>query len=70
MRLWTRVCVWCVMGCSDVVVRVWCAVIVELELCEVTCLLEMFGCLELTRVFAGTYVCDCGVIWRLMVLGM
>ena len=28
-----------------------------------------FECLELTRAIAATYVCDCGVIRRLMVLG-
>ncbi len=27
------------------------------------------GYLELTLAFAGSHVCDCGVIWRLMVLG-
>ena len=35
----------------------------------VRCLLVIFECLELTRTFAGTHMCDCGVIWRLMVLG-
>ncbi len=30
----------------------------------------IFEFLELTRAFAGTYVCDCGVIWRLKVLGL
>ena len=33
-------------------------------------MLVIFECLELTRAFAGTHVCDCGVIWRLMVLGV
>ena len=27
-------------------------------------------CLELTRESAGSHVCDCGVVWRLMVLGV
>ena len=27
-------------------------------------------CLELTRASAGSHVCDCGVVWRLMVLGV
>ena len=27
-------------------------------------------CLELTRASAGLHVCDCGVVWRLMVLGV
>ena len=35
----------------------------------VRCVLVIFECLGLTRAFAGTHVCDCGVIWRLMVLG-
>ena len=35
---------------------------------EVGCLLVMFERSELTRAFAGTHVCDCG-IWRLNVLG-
>ena len=30
---------------------------------------EGFECRELTRVFAVAHVCDCGVVWRLMVLG-
>ena len=33
-------------------------------------MLVIFEFLELTSAFAGTYVCDCGVIWRLMVLGV
>ena len=59
------------MGWSDVVVCVWCAVFVALCVCvcEVMCLLGIFECLELTRAFAGSYVCDCGIAWRLMVLG-
>jgi hypothetical protein len=36
----------------------------------VRCVLVIFEFLELTRAFAVTYVCDCGVIWRLMVLGV
>ena len=32
-------------------------------------MLVIFEFLELTRAFAVTHVCDCGVIWRLMVLG-
>ena len=38
--------------------------------CVVTCLLGIVECLELTRAFADTYVCDCGIVWRLMVLGV
>ena len=34
------------------------------------CALVIFEFLELTHAFAVTYVCDCGVIWRLMVLGL
>ncbi len=34
------------------------------------CVLVIFEFLELTRAFAVPYVCDCGVIWRLMVLGV
>ena len=30
---------------------------------------EGLECLELTHWFTGTHVCDCGVVWRLMVLG-
>ena len=30
---------------------------------------EGLECLELTRAFAVTHMCDCGVVWRLMVLG-
>jgi hypothetical protein len=30
----------------------------------------IFEFLELTRAFAVTHVCDCGVIWRLKVLGV
>ena len=37
--------------------------------CEVRCLLDIFACLELTHAFAGYRLCDCGVIWRPMVLG-
>ena len=33
------------------------------------CVLVIFEFLELTLVSAVTYLCDCGVIWRLMVLG-
>ncbi len=29
----------------------------------------MFECLELTRAFAETQLCDCGIGWRLIVLG-
>ncbi len=36
---------------------------------DVRCILVIFQCLELTLVSAGTHVCDCGVICRLMVLG-
>ena len=36
----------------------------------VSCVLViLFECLELTRAFAVTHVCDCGIAWRLMVLG-
>ena len=34
------------------------------------CMREGLEWLQLTRAFAGTYVCDCGVVWRLMVLGV
>ena len=37
---------------------------------EVDCLLVMFERSELTRAFEGTHVCDCGIIGRLMVLGV
>ena len=33
------------------------------------CMREGLECLELTRWFTATHVCDCGVVWRLMVLG-
>ena len=32
-------------------------------------MLVIFEFMELTRAFAGTHVCDCGIAWRLMVLG-
>ena len=41
-----------------------------LGVCAVRSQLGIVECLKLTRAFAGTYVCDCGVIWRLMVLGL
>jgi len=31
---------------------------------------DVFECLELTRAFAGSHVCDCGIGWRLVVLGV
>jgi len=31
---------------------------------------DVFECLELTRAFAVTHVCDKGIGWRLMVLGV
>ena len=34
------------------------------------CVLVIFEFLELTRAFAVTYVCDCGVVWRLILLGL
>ena len=34
------------------------------------CMREGIECLELTRASAGSHVCDCGVVWRLMVLGI
>ena len=37
---------------------------------EVRSQLGIVECLELTRAFAGSYVCDCGIAWRLMVLGV
>ena len=40
-----------------------------LGVCEMGYVLVIFECLVLTRAFAVTHVCDCGVIWRLMVLG-
>ncbi len=30
---------------------------------------EVLECLEVTRVSAVTHVCDCGVVWRIIVLG-
>ena len=33
------------------------------------CMFLIFECLELTCAFAATYVCDCGIAWRLTVLG-
>ena len=30
---------------------------------------DVVECLELTRAFAATHMCDCWIIWRLMVLG-
>jgi len=42
---------------------------VELSAREVRCVLVIFECSELTRSSAVTHVCDCGVTWRLMVLG-
>ena len=43
---------------------------VALGVCEVRCLLGIFECLELTRAFPGTHVCDCGIAWSVMVLGV
>ena len=34
------------------------------------CMREGFECRELTRASAGSHVCDCGVVWRLVVLGV
>ena len=34
------------------------------------CPREGFECRDLTRASAATHVCDCGVVWRLMVLGV
>ena len=51
-------------------VRVVCSVCGVGCVCEVRCLLGIFECLELTRAFAATHVCDCGIAWRLMVLGL
>ena len=34
------------------------------------CMREGLERLELTRGSAVTHVCDCGVVWRLMVLGL
>jgi hypothetical protein len=33
-------------------------------------MLVSFECLELTSALAGSHVCDCGVIWKVMVLGV
>ena len=30
---------------------------------------DVFACFELTRAFAGSHVCDCGIAWSLKVLG-
>ena len=35
----------------------------------VSCLLGPFQCFQLTRAFVATHMCDCWIIWRLMVLG-
>ena len=59
----------CEMAWSDVVVYVWCAVSVALGVCDVMCLLGIVECGELTCAWAVTHLCDCGIIWRLMVLG-
>ena len=40
-----------------------------LSVWDVRCIVMIFEWLELTLVSAVTHVCDCGVIWRLMVLG-
>ena len=46
-------------------------VFVELGIgCEERCVEVIFECLELTCASAAIHVCDCGVIWRLMVLGV
>ena len=46
-----------------------CAAFVELGVCEVSWLVGMFECLELTRAFAAPHVCDCRFISGLVVLG-
>jgi len=46
-----------------------CGISVELGVREVRCMLVIFECSELTRSSAVTHVCDCGVTWKLMVLG-
>ena len=52
----------------------WCGVSVVYSMCAIGCevgyLLGTFDCSELTLAFAGSYMCDCWVIWRVMVLGM
>ena len=41
-------------------------------MCEVSesCLQQIFEYLELTRAFSDEYLCDFGIIWRLIVLGV
>ena len=52
-------------------VSVVCSVCGNGCVCGVRCLLEIFECLvEVTRALEGTHVCDCGIAWRLMVLGV
>ena len=40
-----------------------------LSVWDVRCILMLFEWFELTLMSAGSHVCDCGVVWRLMVLG-
>ena len=42
---------------------------VELGVSEVTCRLGIVECSELTRAFAETHVCNCGISWSREVLG-
>ena len=47
-----------------------CGISVELSAREMRCVLVIFECLELTHMSVDTHVCDCGVTWKLMVLGV
>ena len=47
----------------------WCECGVCVIGCEVRCLMGNVECLEPTRAFAASHLCDCGIAWRLMVLG-
>ena len=66
-----RVCVGCVMGldrcCGESVVCV--GLVGFLSVWDVRCILMLFEWFELTLMSAASHVRDCGVIWRLMVLG-
>ena len=46
-----------------------CGISVELGVHEVSRVLVIFECSELTRSSTVTHVCDCGVTWKLVVLG-
>ncbi len=58
-----------VMGLNDGVAIVQFVICVEFGSCKDRCLLEIFECLKLTRGFTVPCLCDCRVIWRLVLLG-